>query len=358
MKNRSNGTKIRIEKNRSYSAMSNYHLFDKNLSFKAKGLLSFMLCVPDTWEFSVKGLAAMAKDGIDSITTSLKELENSGYIERHRSRNEKGQVTGTEYIIYEKPIINDGVSTDEFSGTICETTLSNYDSTDKEGDFEQLVSDKHTKLCQSYSGNYEYTEVISEEPFSETPIRENPVQVNTSQLNIKSNNILNEVNINSIYSSQEKNKDRYEMSRRTPIYSSNEEVYLHYENKVFKIKDNLNYDDVLKTQCTGSELEIVDYMIEIMAQTMFSESRTIRIGGQNLPSAIVKEKFNDLWYEDIIYVLDRLNKAQTEVKNIKNYMLTALYNAPADSSFTAAENYINRNQSKIKQPSMYYELLV
>ncbi|MCD8238758.1 MAG: helix-turn-helix domain-containing protein [Clostridiales bacterium] len=354
MKNRSNGTKIRIEKNRSYSAMSNYHLFDKNLSFKAKGLLPFMLCVPDTWEFSVKGLAAMAKDGIDSITTSLKELENSGYIERHRSRNEKGQVMGTEYIIYEKPIVNDGVPTDEPAGTICEITLSNYDSTDKEENFEQLVSDKHTKLCQSYAENYKHTEVISKEPFSETPIRENPVQGNTAQLNIKSNNILNEVNINSIYSSQEKKEDRYEMSRSLPT----ENKYLNYTDKVYEIKDNLNYDDVLKEQCAGSEIEIVDYMIDIMAQTMLSESRTIRIGGQNLPSAIVKEKFNDLWYEDIIYVLDRLNKAQTEVKNIKNYMLTALYNAPADSSFTAAENYINRNQSKIKQPSMYYELIV
>ncbi|MCD7854266.1 MAG: helix-turn-helix domain-containing protein [Clostridiales bacterium] len=267
MKNRSNGTKIRIEKNRSYSAMSNYHLFDKKLSFKAKGLLSFMLCVPDTWEFSVKGLAAMAKDGIDSITTSLKELENSGYIERYRSRNEKGQVTGTEYIIYEKPTnFNDRISADELAEKICKTTSSNYDSTDKE------------------------------EPFSETPIRENPVQGNTAQLNIKSNNILNEVSINSIYSSQKGFRDRHEVRRNVSI----ENNYLLYTDKVYEIKDNLNYDDVLKTQCTGSEIEIVDYMIEIMAQTMLSDSLTIRIGRQNLPSAIVKKRFSDLWYEDII----------------------------------------------------------
>ncbi|MCC8015496.1 MAG: helix-turn-helix domain-containing protein [Eubacterium sp.] len=79
--------KIRVEKTHNYTVMSNYHLFDKRLSFKAKGLLSFMLSVPDTWEYSVKGLAAMAKDGVASVSAALKELENCGYVSRRQIRS-------------------------------------------------------------------------------------------------------------------------------------------------------------------------------------------------------------------------------------------------------------------------------
>ncbi|MCD8215020.1 MAG: helix-turn-helix domain-containing protein [Clostridiales bacterium] len=191
MKNRSNGTKIRIEKNRSYTAMSNYHLFDRSLSFKAKGLLSFMLCVPDTWEFSVKGLAAMAKDGIDSITTSLKELENCGYVKRRRRRNEKGQVSGTEYIIYEKPV--NVAANSMFAEEDDETKSVSYDYTESES-FKPFAEEKQNEFYNESYCNYcfeseeiehEHTEINLDEPFlaepvMETPIREIPVQAKSA----------------------------------------------------------------------------------------------------------------------------------------------------------------------------------
>ena len=58
---------FRIEKTRNYTVMSNYHLRDMSLSLKAKGLLSLMLSLPENWDYTMKGLARICKDGIDSI---------------------------------------------------------------------------------------------------------------------------------------------------------------------------------------------------------------------------------------------------------------------------------------------------
>lgn len=94
---------FRINKTRDYTVMSNYHLKDTRLSLKSKGLLSMMLSLPEEWNYTTRGLAAICKEGVDSIGTALKELECSGYIQRNRVRDEKGKITDTEYIIFEKP---------------------------------------------------------------------------------------------------------------------------------------------------------------------------------------------------------------------------------------------------------------
>lgn len=93
---------IRVEKRKGYTIMSNYHLRDKNLSLKAKGLLSIMLSLPDEWHYNVRGLAAICKEGVTSISSTLKELEQWGYMRRHQP-NTGGKFGEIEYIIYETP---------------------------------------------------------------------------------------------------------------------------------------------------------------------------------------------------------------------------------------------------------------
>ena len=83
---------FRIEKTRDYTVMSNYHLRDRSLSLKAKGLLSLMLSLPEDWDYTMKGLARICKDGIDSISGGIRELETHGYLVRARVRNENGQL--------------------------------------------------------------------------------------------------------------------------------------------------------------------------------------------------------------------------------------------------------------------------
>lgn len=94
---------FRIEKTRDYTVMANHHLRNTALSLKAKGLLSLMLSLPEDWDYTTKGLACICKDGVDSICSTVKELEEHGYIERQRLRNDKGQMTTVEYIIREQP---------------------------------------------------------------------------------------------------------------------------------------------------------------------------------------------------------------------------------------------------------------
>jgi len=94
---------FRVEKNRNYTVMSNFHLKDKNLSLKSKGLLSVILSLPDEWNYTTRGLAAISKEGVDSIGTTLKEMEAEGYLMRNRIRDERGRITDIEYVVYEYP---------------------------------------------------------------------------------------------------------------------------------------------------------------------------------------------------------------------------------------------------------------
>lgn len=93
---------FKIEKNKDFTIMSNYHLRDRNLSYKAKGLLSFMLSLPDDWDYSLKGLCAISKENRDAIRSTLKELQDNHYLEIEKIRGEKGYFE-YNYLVYEKP---------------------------------------------------------------------------------------------------------------------------------------------------------------------------------------------------------------------------------------------------------------
>lgn len=94
---------FRVEKNGNYTTMSNYHLQDKALSLKAKGLLSMLLSLPDSWSYSVRGLAAISREGKDGILSGLQELERYGYLIRKQKRCASGKMGLIEYVIYERP---------------------------------------------------------------------------------------------------------------------------------------------------------------------------------------------------------------------------------------------------------------
>lgn len=94
---------FRVHKSNNFTVMSNTHFKEKKMSLKAKGLLSLMLSLPDTWNYSVTGLVALSKDGKDSVMSALAELETFGYLERIRTINSKGQFSGIEYNIFETP---------------------------------------------------------------------------------------------------------------------------------------------------------------------------------------------------------------------------------------------------------------
>ena len=102
---------FRVEKTKDFTVMSNHHLRNVSLSLKAKGLLSLMLSLPDNWDYTTKGLAHICKDGVDSISSTIKELEKHGYLTRHRLRDAHGRLGDIEYVIHEKPVLPNGHDT-------------------------------------------------------------------------------------------------------------------------------------------------------------------------------------------------------------------------------------------------------
>ena len=94
---------FRVERTRDFTVMSNYHLRDKRLTLKAKGLLSMMLSLPEDWNYSTRGLAAICREGVDAIRGTLRELEKEGYVIRRQLRGPGGQIQDIEYLIYEQP---------------------------------------------------------------------------------------------------------------------------------------------------------------------------------------------------------------------------------------------------------------
>lgn len=94
---------FRIEKNKNYTVMANYHLRDEHLSLKARGLLSMILSLPEDWDYSLAGLVAISKDGLTAVRGALHELEDNGYIHRERQRDLNGRLAGSIYTVYEYP---------------------------------------------------------------------------------------------------------------------------------------------------------------------------------------------------------------------------------------------------------------
>ncbi|MCU5682794.1 DnaD domain protein [Bacillus wiedmannii] len=94
---------FRVNKSKNYTTINNTGLRDERLSWKAKGILAYILSLPDDWVFYMEEISTHAKDGIDSLRVGMKELKKYGYVRRFPVKNEKGKITNWETIIYEVP---------------------------------------------------------------------------------------------------------------------------------------------------------------------------------------------------------------------------------------------------------------
>lgn len=120
---------VRVEKIQDYTTLSNRLLDDENLSFKAVGLLTFMLRLPDDWDFTLEWLAKKHKDGLSSIRSAMQELEAAGYVTRgDQKRGEGGTFRGSDYIVREdpdrEPVSNSDTACENRTRTACENPTS------------------------------------------------------------------------------------------------------------------------------------------------------------------------------------------------------------------------------------------
>ena len=270
---------FRVERNKGYTVMSNHHLRNKELSLKAKGLLSQMLSLPEDWDYTLKGLSLINREKIDAIREAIKELERAGYIVRSRERDEKGRLRGADYVIFEQP--------------------------------QPPTPDLPTL----------------ENPTLDNPTQEKPTQLNKDRSS-KEKSITDGSNTDSIPILSPPSPLGEEAAappeRKGTGAKSQSAVEIYREI----IKDNIEYEHLCQ-YAKGIDRDMLDEIVDLLVETVCSARKTIRIAGDDYPAELVKSKLMKLNSSHIEFVFDCISKNTTEIRNIKKYLLAVLFNAPS-----------------------------
>ena len=282
---------FRIERTRDYTVMSNHHLRNGKLSLKAKGLLSMMLSLPEDWNYTTRGLAAICKEGVDAIGGALRELETAGYIVRHQLRDRQGRISDTEYVIYEQPQPKNP-DTPQPDTASPDTENPDMVKPDTEKPAELNIEKSNTEKSITYGSS---TDSI---PFRETAAAEPP---------------------------ERKGRDAMSVTE--------------IENYRELILENIEYD-CLK-QRYPLYLDDLNEIVELLVETVCARRKTTRISGADFPHEIVRSRFLKLDSSHIEFVMDCLQKNTTQVRNMKQYLLAVLFNAPTtmNNHFTSLVNH-------------------
>ncbi len=297
---------FRVERTQNYTVMSNYHLRDKGLSLKAKGLLSLMLSLPETWDYTLSGLAKISLEGKDAIRATVVELEKAGYIQRHQTTGKDGKFGSNEYIIREYPASHEP----PLEGPSSAQPLSENPSTVPPSAGATLTENPTQIKKDPVKKDQEITDSVSTEsfPFPSVP-SPSPAPVETE-------------------------RKRKEGKRRRQSVSKGEmDAYREM------IRENIDYDGFVRER--PYDAGQLDEMVEIMVEAVCSKKETIRVAGNDFPQAVVKSRLLKLDREHIVFVFDCLKENTTQVRNMKQYLLTVLYNAPAtiENHYAAQVNH-------------------
>ena len=282
---------FRIERTRDYTVMSNHHLRDKALSLKSKGLLSMMLSLPEDWNYTTRGLAKICKEGVDAIGGALRELEGAGYIVRHQMRDRQGRISDTEYVIYEQP-----------QPKVPDTPQPDTASPD------------------------------TENPYLADPDTEKPAELNIEKSRTQKSNTQG--------SSTDSIPFRGTAAAR-PTERKGRDAMSVEEMQSYRdlVLENIEYDHLCREFATYRE--DLDEIVELIVETVCARRKTTRIAGADFPHEVVRSRFLKLDSSHIEFVMECLHNNTTEVRNIKQYLLTVLFNAPTtmNNHYTAQVNH-------------------
>ena len=263
---------FRVERTSDYTVMSNYHLRDKRLSLKAKGLLSQMLSLPEDWDYTLAGLCYINRESKDAIRTAIHELEQAGYIHRRQTTDSGGKFAGNVYTIYERP---QGPPPGEPS---------------------------------------------SEKPSSGNPTTGKPMPEKPTQRNIEKQN------------TDQQNTDSIPFRAAAPPEAKRTEPSPAEQMEEYRalIRNNIQYP-LLAAQ-NPEDTDLLDEIVELMTETVCARRKTTRVCGSDFPAEVVKSRLLKLDAEHIRFVLKCLRENTSKIKNIKQYLLATLYNAPVTIS--------------------------
>ena len=294
---------FRSARKRDYTVMSNHHLRNRGLSLKAKGLHSLMLSLPEDWDFTQRGLAAICKDGVDSIASTIRELEAAGYLRRRRIRDAHGRLSEIEYTILECPDPPQPVSSPSDTPQSPETPSPER-----------------------------------EDPLQEVPTQDTPTSENTAQLSIQESNIQESSIHQSIipsYSPLQEKSPRPPAARESPRRNDGKTDLLP---RSMEIRNRIEYDYLI-TQYDQAQ---VDEIVELMLEVELNQSPTMKLGRDGeFPTEFIRQRFAKLNESHIELVLDNLAANTSLVHNTRAYILTALFNSIStiDSHYALLVNF-------------------
>ena len=297
---------FRVERTSNYTVMSNYHLRDKTISFKAKGLLSMMLSLPENWDYTLAGLARISLEGKDAVRATIVELEKAGYIQRRQTTDKAGKFGSNEYIIREYPASHEPPPEGPSPAQPLpeNPTTENPSTVSTQTDSPTQINKDPVKKEKSI------TDSVSTEsfPFPSAPSM-TPAAVQPSEA---------------------KGRKR---SRSSGMSQGEMDAYRGL------IRENISYDDLVREH--PYDAAQLDEMVELMVETVCSRKKNIRVAGNDFPQAVVKSRLLKLDGEHIRFVFDCLRENTTQVRNMKQYLLTVLYNAPAtiENHYAAQVNH-------------------
>jgi len=278
---------FRVERTGNYTVMSNHHLRNEKLSLKAKGLLSQMLSLPEKWNYTLSGLCAINPESKDAIRSALRELEEQGYVVRRQTTDASGKFSKNEYIIYEVPVSKPDAGADPS----LEKPLSENPTTDN--------------------------------PPTGKPSAENPTQLNTKKSNTQKSK--------TDRSSTDSIPFREDAAAVPPEPKRKEadEMQSIYDYREL-ICENIEFD--LLKERFPYQGETLDEILELIVEVVTAKRKYTRIAGSDFPHEVVRSRFLKLQAEHIQFAMDCMKENTTKIRNIKQYLLTVLYNAPTTIS--------------------------
>ena len=311
---------FRVEKNKNYTVISNYHLRDKNLSLKSIGLLSLILSLPENWDYSQTGLAAICKDGEDSIRSGLKELEKYGYLHRERVRDESGKMRGILYHVYEVPQCSDGPQVSQIAERSARVSRNKCNDTRPQMPSQEAPPKRANPIVDN--------------PILDSPTVDQPMAAEGRQI-ITKNTIKEGINIDKT------------INPSINLVKKNDDGRIDRDKMRLMIKENIGYDffvfkcNELETKQESGDISIdefdraisqydtetLDRIIEYMLDILTSiNDDPIKIGNELISREVVKAKIMRTSIRDVKCAILELN-TNPSIKNPKKYAISMLYNA-------------------------------
>lgn len=352
---------IKVEYTKGYTIVDNTFLRDESLDLNERGLLVTMLSLPENWDYKGIGLTSILPCGKTKVFNALKKLEEKGYIKRSFVY-QNGKISDCDYEICGSPIFRNE-DAEEKSDTLNNNSVGNK-TVDSNNTVDDIITtsknksaEENTPVVTFYNSQNLFTEKLETEKWKCNKITKEELTkdkdisnlsiypnnqdreysdikrlideigktfkaINSSLLEIKSNKN-NDCDYGTYGTTMTKYNNRKSNTVEINENCANSKDYYKY---VEVIKDNIEYNTI-STWKLFDDGNIIDEIVSVMAEVCAFSNKPYKINGNLIPAELVKSAFLKLTSDNIVDVVENLEKYEGQIRNIKSYLIASLYNS-------------------------------